>query len=465
MNPRFLFWAVCILGATAFTYAAASRDINIEWKTVDGASLQPDASTRFVVLVIAEPPFAAALPSVISGNEKPVGQSKIRGSLDSFLATIAFRVADPSTRGMLKKTYGFPEDAVIGYLTARGALIHSTKDLPADGIASRLVTDLAELDERIETARATLIADIKSLDRALKKVKLSDAAKRASDNEALVKTADFDSLCALRRQIETAARDAIEPLLTDAQRPLLAGDPDEAIKRIESLEASFKPFSFLLQDISAIKALLADGKTGLLLTDWPHGGALGAVYYTTENQKSPKMGAQFLAEFESIGQAVSTKLGLPYRQIHAGDVLGDDADTNGCLIYPDGAARARLLIMPGGNAHYVFYELGGSDLKPYCKGRVHIQSAFKTGMNYVGSCGGFFSACGGDASPDAFVHNLQLWPGKTKLPSGPGTGKPHPDIVLSPGHPLASGAPGGKLAEVFFNGGPAWVETNVSGTE
>jgi len=204
---------------------------------------------------------------------------------------------------------------------------------------------------------------------------------------------------------------------------------------------------------------------GRIVGPWWQGGSLGVVYFTGPY-------AQKLDAFESVGQAIAETLGRPYREIHKDDLLPSDGDSNGILVYPDGTARVELFLMPGGNGHKTMKDIAGvtdsqTQLNRFVEHRRTPQAAFKTGMNYLGCCGGFFVATSGYLIPDTLSTGWELWPGKVQN-IGPGGRQPFPDVVFDAAqrkHPLFRATNEGVLKNMFYSGGPIGVQSDVPDTE
>lgn len=204
---------------------------------------------------------------------------------------------------------------------------------------------------------------------------------------------------------------------------------------------------------------------GQVVGPWWQGGGLGVVYFTGPD-------AQKLGAFESLGQTLAKAMGRPYLEIHKEDLPPNVAAGKGAIAYPDGTARARLFIMPGGNgtktcADIIGQPPGNTDPKVWAEGRKVPQQAFATGMNYIGTCGGCFTACSGYDIARSVYHHWGLWPGKV-TGIGPGQHPPFPDVVLDPAlakHPLWQATDKGVLKSMFFNGGPLNLQSGVPDTE
>jgi len=107
-------------------------------------------------------------------------------------------------------------------------------------------------------------------------------------------------------------------------------------------------------------------------------------------------------------------LGLSYEYYAGKDaaiqnriVAGDDRDTNGALLYPDGAPRFRMIYVNGGGAtnHGKSLELSG---------RQTLRQFFNAGGSYCGSCAGsFFSGRNVDAATQKRLGYLHIYPYNT----------------------------------------------------
>lgn len=205
---------------------------------------------------------------------------------------------------------------------------------------------------------------------------------------------------------------------------------------------------------------------GAVVGPWWQGGGLGVAYLTGEH-------AQKLAAFEELGKALAKTMGRPYLEIHKQDLVPNVAVGKGALAYPDGTARVRLLIVPGGHATKNLADIAGvetsakADRARLATGRATPQSAFRSGMNYLGVCAGSYTATSGHTDPRTLCFDWELWPGRfTGI--GPGMSKPFPDVVFDPAlqkHPLWRATSTGVLSGMFFNGGPLGLEAGVADTE
>lgn len=96
--------------------------------------------------------------------------------------------------------------------------------------------------------------------------------------------------------------------------------------------------------------------------------------------------------------------------LQANIFCGYDEDTNGWLLYPDGAPRYRMVYFNGGKA----YAHGKSLTEA---GRANVQRYIAGGGSYLGSCAGMFIASKGVVNDGETITKtdcyLNLWPGTT----------------------------------------------------
>lgn len=208
-----------------------------------------------------------------------------------------------------------------------------------------------------------------------------------------------------------------------------------------------------------------------VLGPWRHSARPLVVYYTGPH-------TQTHPAFAEVGREVAERVGGRFQEIGKADVRPSRDDDNGALLYPDGAPRVLLLLMPGGNSAYAMADLAGvsdpfsaeamqRERAKFEEARRIPQAAFRGGMNYVGCCGGFFTASAGYDMPGALLTGWSLWPGRVGN-IGPTVRRPLPDVVFEgadPNHPLVRAAPGGVLTEMAYNGGPIGVREGAPDTE
>lgn len=86
---------------------------------------------------------------------------------------------------------------------------------------------------------------------------------------------------------------------------------------------------------------------------------------------------------------------------------GNENDTNGWLLYPDGAPRFRMIYVNGGKAGNHARSLGE-------EGRKAIRAYIAAGGSYVGTCAGAFIATNGTVTKNGILHSgtyWAIWPG------------------------------------------------------
>lgn len=153
-------------------------------------------------------------------------------------------------------------------------------------------------------------------------------------------------------------------------------------------------------------------------------------------------------------------------------INGSAIDENGCLLYPDGQPRFRVIYMNGGRAASHGRTLGE-------KGRANIQKFIKNGGSYVGTCAGMFIASQGthpfgdvDTIPESkfkrYEGYLGIWPGWA---TSTGLNKTPTGHFVEPGSPLLNYYDFGGdmyIDSVYHNGGGFSMDkdiSNVPGTE
>ncbi|MBQ3820334.1 MAG: hypothetical protein II809_02590 [Bacteroidales bacterium] len=139
-------------------------------------------------------------------------------------------------------------------------------------------------------------------------------------------------------------------------------------------------------------------------------------------------------------------------------LISSALDENGCLLYPDGAPRFRMVYMNGGNAMSLTHALKDA-------GRQVFIDFVHGGGSYVGSCAGAFFPCHyklmDDGVKDYTPEYIGIWPGVvrntylTRTPTG---------VHIEPGSALLRYFDfGGDMYvdEVFHNGGCHAVEDTL----
>ena len=133
-------------------------------------------------------------------------------------------------------------------------------------------------------------------------------------------------------------------------------------------------------------------------------------------------------------------------------MVGNPVDENGCLLYPDGAPRYKVLYVNGGRAASHGRTLGE-------EGRERVRKFVKAGGSYVGTCAGMFIASVGTHGfvdtlpPKLYDSYFGVWP---SLTVGSGLSKTPTGMFIEPGSPLLKYYDFGGdmyIDSVYHNGG------------
>ena len=129
---------------------------------------------------------------------------------------------------------------------------------------------------------------------------------------------------------------------------------------------------------------------------------------------------------------------------------GSEDDTNGWLLYPDGAPRYRVIYVNGGKS-------GSHGRSLTERGRELLREYIANGGSYVGTCAGAYLATSGSRRDNGSIRNansyLALWPGYAK-PTG--LKKARPTLTIGRKSPLLRYFDFGgdkTVTEVYHNGG------------
>ena len=246
--------------------------------------------------------------------------------------------------------------------------------------------------------------------------------------------------------LATAEKIAEEQAIEAAGKPKLlayAGKKQDALNKLELIVKAFARFPAATKALAAAKDEIENDKPGILLGEYWHGAALGATRYIGKGGDNP------MEWFKPGPEKIAKLTGLPYVTFVGSDVLGNSDDENGILNYPDGTARARFMLWPGGDPGACMNELENR------KGADRVKSAFNTGMNYMGICSGAFMVS---------KRCISMWPGQLSRKEPIIKGPPH-DIVMPPYHPLSRMLKADTLKEVVFTGGANEMTLAVPDTE
>lgn len=121
--------------------------------------------------------------------------------------------------------------------------------------------------------------------------------------------------------------------------------------------------------------------------------------------------ARFLGvKMDYFASASTKKLTQKDTLLQTNIFCGNENDTNGWLLYPDGAPRFRMIYVNGGKSGSHARSLGE-------EGRARIQEYIRNGGSYVGTCAGAFIASTG-AVKKTGIKNADvywgIWPGLTQ---------------------------------------------------
>ena len=147
------------------------------------------------------------------------------------------------------------------------------------------------------------------------------------------------------------------------------------------------------------------------------------------------------------------------QDLQNGIMIGNEQDSNGALLYPDGEPRFRVIYVNGGAASH------GNSLG--AEGRQRIATYYKNGGGYVGSCAGMFLAANGVNDNKSVTAYFHLWPGNTYDSNMYDTTNTH---VLEPNCPLLNYYDFGgdmKVEGIYHNNGGYMSEIDPipAGTE
>ena len=169
--------------------------------------------------------------------------------------------------------------------------------------------------------------------------------------------------------------------------------------------------------------------------------------------------ARFLGvDMEYFASAAKGKTTQKDTLLQTNIFCGSKDDTNGWLLYPDGAPRYRMIYVNGGKSGSHGRSLGD-------EGRQRIQEYVANGGSYVGTCAGAYIASSGSIRSNG-IRNAnsywKLWPGyaqPTRLL------KSRPTLILTKKSPLLRYFDFGKdrkIEDVYHNGGCSAYEGDGS---
>ena len=143
-------------------------------------------------------------------------------------------------------------------------------------------------------------------------------------------------------------------------------------------------------------------------------------------------------------------------------IVGDNYDSNGALLYPDGQPRFRCIYTNGGSASSHGRSLG-------VEGRDRIKQFFYSGGSYTGSCAGAFIASEHflpySLSPLINPNYYHLWPARTRSTGLSDTITGHIIPLNSPLLQYSSFGNDFYINDIYHNGGGYIRDTIPLGTE
>lgn len=107
-------------------------------------------------------------------------------------------------------------------------------------------------------------------------------------------------------------------------------------------------------------------------------------------------------KMEYFTSASTKKLTKQDTLVQKSIICGSKEDTNGWLLYPDGAPRFRMIYVNGGRADKHARSLGE-------EGRQAIRAYIAAGGSYVGTCAGAFIATNGTVRENNILHSGTYW--------------------------------------------------------
>ncbi len=161
--------------------------------------------------------------------------------------------------------------------------------------------------------------------------------------------------------------------------------------------------------------------------------------------------ATFLgASIEHFASASKDQLSAKDTLLQTNIFYGSEEDTNGWLLYPDGAPRFRTIYVNGGKAKVHANSLGKNGIS-------RLREYVNAGGSYVGTCAGAFLGSSGSINDKGDLRNTyshpNLWPGYTHSTR---LKKSRPTLRLEKGCPLSAYFDFGKerlVTKVYHNGG------------
>jgi len=113
----------------------------------------------------------------------------------------------------------------------------------------------------------------------------------------------------------------------------------------------------------------------------------------------------YLDAAESLGLSIEY-LGTSSTDVQDEVMISNEFDSNGHLLYPDGAPRFRMIYTNGGSSTNHGYSLGA-------EGRDRVRAFYAAGGSYAGSCAGAFITSLHYEDTGVYTPYYHIWPGRT----------------------------------------------------
>ena len=152
---------------------------------------------------------------------------------------------------------------------------------------------------------------------------------------------------------------------------------------------------------------------------------------------------------EYFASAATKQLTAMDTMLQTAMMVGSEVDENGCLLYPDGAPRFRMIYVNGGKSAGHGKSLGEAGLQ-------RVRDFVKNGGSYLGSCAGAYMTATylrKANGPEFCEYYFRIWPGQVRYTQ---LGHSWIDLDIEPGSPLLKYYDFGgdmKIDSVRHNGG------------
>ncbi len=152
---------------------------------------------------------------------------------------------------------------------------------------------------------------------------------------------------------------------------------------------------------------------------------------------------------EYFASAATKQLTATDTLLQTAMMVGSEVDENGCLLYPDGAPRFRMIYVNGGKSAGHGKSLGEAGLR-------RVRDFVKNGGSYLGSCAGAYMTATylrKAKGPEFCEYYFRIWPGQVRYTQ---LGHSWIDLDIEPDSPLLKYYDFGgdmKIDSVRHNGG------------